>query len=858
MNISKGTDSTSLSVQITLTRCYVNGDIGSHTFDRITIKGFTQRPETTINTSNINISNDPTLSKKTVDSVTTTDIKNYLWSNKETYFNNIPETASSDSIQVTIDNKQSNSGTLTISVKLTDIYNNSGEHITGEPGIKAQIQMQGFLSENKSTTFSGTETNVSSITELSSMVPTDITSSNSHLKEFIFNNLIQNKAPSTTVSNIVSVSLGDASNTNGTLVINSIVVNKYQDANGVVHNEETTLTGNITLHGFQTRNKTSLISSTVNVISNSELNKKTTDNVTEIEIRNFIFENKNNYLSNIPSNFSSTDIDVVFGAKKSSVGEIEITIYLNKYYDSNGIEQTSNHGLEFSAKVVGLTALNKSTSFSPTKTSVSGTSLASKFPSDVSDADSDLKEFIAQNLLINKPSGFNSSNIESISISNKNNLNGTLTITSFSINKYLDDNGTLINSSKNIPADVQLTGFNSTAPTTLKTSIDVSSDSSLSKLNAIDVTEQNIKDFLYKNRTSVFANLPPSFSSSNISVSIDNRLSGDGKVIANISLNKYYDENGVEKTSPLKQFDSISFFGFVKFDQSTAPSDKTEWDISNTNLSNIIPQDISLDNIELKEFIANNMVVNAPEGYNYENIYKYGIYSYNNLTGEIVIKDIELIGEMLDKNGNLIFHPSGITYSKKFTIKGFKKVKPTTQINNSIYDKNLSKIKISDVTEIEINKIIFDNLSNILSGLPEGIDQSNLKISIDKKEKDSVIVSCELNYYYNEQGVRINNSDNINFYTNNLNYSFNVNISGFQYSNLNNWWILIISITSFVLLILIIWLAFTSVKKSKLKTNTSNRLAPPPKSNNKLNHTPNVKKISKTQSVNSHNIKNKK
>lgn len=839
--ILKGSNSTSISVQITLSRCYVDGNITTHTFPPITINGFPQRSSTTISTSNIDISRYPILSNETVDSVTEDDIKNYLWNNKETYFLNLPSDARENSLYVTIINRESSTGTVQVLVKLIDIYDGSGNHVIGEPGISKEITITGFTSENKSTTFSGVNTNVSSNSELARTVPTDITNTNDELKQFIFDNLIQNKAPSTTVSNIINISFGTASNIEGTLVVNSITLDRYQDSNGKVHTGAQVFTGDIKLTGFQVRTQTTFDNSNINVNSDHQLNTKTTDNITESEIENFIWTNKNEYFSNLPPSFALSDIDVVFGTKKPSIGEIEITIFLNKYYDSNGIEQSINHGMQFSSKVVGLVAEDKATSFSALKTSVVGTNLTNTSPTNIDSSNSDLKTFVVNNLLINKPSNFTASNITSISISEKNNLDGTLRINDITINKYLNSDGVLVNDTKIIPANIKISGFKVTGETSLDSSIDISRISSLNSLNTTEVSDNDIKDALFENKNSFFSNLPPSFASNDISVSVIDKFSSEGKIIVDVSITKYYDSNGVEKTSPAKEFTSISIFGFQKLNQKTQVITNGENNISNTSLSQIIPQNIEPTNVELKKYIADNLVINKPADFSYENIVSLRILNFNNIEGTITIDNL-VLNNTFNENGGLV--QSQTDFNTSFTISGFKTVEPTKQITSKFNDSSFSDVNINNVTDEQIKQIVFDNLTNIISGLPEGIGMDNLNVVVSRKQNGTIYLSCQLNAYYDSQGI----------YTTGSNYNFNLEIGGFLSVNYTIWWFIVVCVASAIILFIIAWLVTTSTKNKlkKIEILQPNKLAPPPKSSKHLEYSPSVKKVSRSASVNNH------
>lgn len=647
----------------------------------------------------------------------------------------------------------------------------------------------------------------------------------------------------TQIINESDISLVISSGPNSTSVSVEITLSKCY-VNGIVASHTFS---SIIINGFTQRQETSFIASNIDVSSDPTLSKKTVDTVTELEIENFIWNNKNLYFSSLPSNIMLSDIDVVFGEKKSGTGEIDITIYLNKYYDSNGVEQNITHGKQFSSTIVGLLIQDKGTIFSPLKTSVEGTSLTMVSPSNINDSNSDLKTFVANNLLINKPSDFGASNIVSISITEKNNLSGILRIESITLNKYLDSDGSVVNSEKIIPAGVEISGFKITAETSLDSLIDVSTISSLNNLNTTQATDTNIKNALYENRNEFFLNLPPSFSLDDISVSIVKKVSSEGKIIADISIAKYYDSNGIEKNSPLKKFSSVSITGFQKLDLETDIVDEESASVSGTPLSEIIPQDIKWDNIEMKKFIADNLVVNKGPNFNYENVIGFIVERFDNLSGTLEIYNISLSGNLLDENGDPKPPGTSSSFSKTITLNGFKTVKPTSQIENKINISNLSNTNINNITNEQIKQIVFNNLHNIISGLPEGINMDNINIAVNKKENNTIHLECQLNSYYDSQGVHITDS----------NYNFNLEIGGFYSNDYSIWWFIIICISFLSLILLIIWLATTSTKKKKIEVSSRNGLPLPPKSSNHLSHTPNVKKVSRNASVNNYPNNNK-
>lgn len=506
----------------------------------------------------------------------------------------------------------------------------------------------------------------------------------------------------------------------------------------------------------------------VNVYNVNDQDVKT---IIHSQLRNII-ENPTPQISNImkqPSLLLS-DFDKYIKVGKITRdglnGNITVGVKLYSYYNDKGIlveNQTSvSDAPTLSANVtfvgfsrVKVTKINSDVYYQD-----------SRSPNEFFETPSKLSFFVEQNKKLffeNLPSNFDfikSMTIIPISFSN---IEGYIEFT-ISITDYFDSVGTHIYGS-GIPLTqkVRLSGLKRTNKTELVSTIDVVKQ--FGWPNTVDLSEINSPTTLDKIKTDmiriqndknspnkIFMNIPmKNISSDDFSIAIApgsiNFSTGTVQIL--VSMDEYYDDNGVLVIDQPKTFAPILLTGFKTITSPTTASasmvsvkgTKLEnWTTTDPNLSG----SIILENIN--DDLLRKMLINLPSNATTKNIIKLSIIedSKDAMNGNLSIQLVVNNYFGLTSNNDIVQKFDNATFTVQLT--GFSKISPTKVAQE--WDISSTALANKYVPNVTIDELIqalnFEDIkaTNLIDPI---IDPKTGKILTEIVAKDSSIVSVDRN-----------------------------------------------------------------------------------------------------------------
>lgn len=534
--------------------------------------------------------------------------------------------------------------------------------------------------------------------------------SNASILNFIYDKLLTTNLPHDITRSQIYFKIIETDNILGELKI-QIFVKKYWKDNQLITSIDPYYIGDSTIFANKKPGPTFLNDY---ILSDSfPETKKTTNEISDNELIDFIFLNKN-IIYNLPNDFSINNIFIYERFDDPLTGEINLKIKLNNYFDDKGI--LSNDDKIFPVIKLSNFKIQLKTIFKD-KIILNNHQSIDKLN------DNDILKIINSDGIFNKPNNFLiSKNLKVIEIK-KNFINGNIDA-KYSINNYFNNLGLLDTSEKiNI---INISGFNKVNPTSINEVINSQANNLLaseyfnSKIEVLNLLNDNIE------------NKPKDFSINNIDYKIIEINDKEGFAKIELILNKYIDSKGTVINIEKKWFIKIN-----NFKNNLQTIIKDEIYIKNIN----IPSEV--DNNSLKQIIYQNAIINVPPNFSSKNIFISDI-SYFNLIGKIsVIISLDLFN---DQNGDVNYQSP---ISKKINIYGFRTTSKTI-VPNSVY---INDANLQNSYNYSNQKLISNLIKNI-EFLPDNFDIENISITnrTNSNNLGSISVIISLTQYYDELG----------------------------------------------------------------------------------------------------------
>ncbi len=502
------------------------------------------------------------------------DIENSIYANRDNIYSNLPAGISKDQLQISIESKSNKTGVVSARLTLYKYYNKNGALVDTTDITAAYVTPITIKGFKKALPTSAVDS--FHVLGFNDTLPSDVDTT--VLSQYIWENrtlLLQN-IPDSLKQSQMNVSVVEALNKEGSLVIKLSLNTYYDDDSNVVEDSASTRVFQITLYGFKTAEPTQIVPS----VTIQGISDKATTDVTNDYLKNIIFINKNLIFLNLVDNKLTLDdfsINIIPGASDPKTGIIKAQLTLYKYYNEDGNIGNTSTPMEKEITIKGFKTISPSIiSTTATVTKLKPTTVASLGdPNDYVDLGAsdkklkDLIELLKPQIFDKMPPDFDLSKdlVDAFAPKSDNlycNLNGNLVVT-LSIKNYYDRDA-ILQTVNPYTTKIYISGFTKTIPTSISQNIYVD-DPVLSKKMAQDIVENDLLKFLKSNigaDKGIFFYTPKTFTADSIkSIHIDGFNNKNGTVSATVVLSTYNDETGIEVINGDKAF-RVSFNNFTK------------------------------------------------------------------------------------------------------------------------------------------------------------------------------------------------------------------------------------------------------------------------------------------------------
>lgn len=713
---------------------------------KIVITGFKKISKKTTISESISLidSNFSTLSPSQINS---NDLKTIIFSNG--IIKSPTLDFSSDDIIISdsdIISRNNNKGTLEVEVKIKNYYkedgsisDNSSDLLTGKLKITGLLQTFETTASKDNILING----ISSIIPSKILIP--------QLLEIVrdnYSSIFENLPVDFSDTNITNIFVESFNNVLGTLNI-KIILNRYNDRDGIMVNTGATKEFKIVIEGFKGVSKTT-IEKSINVNYGNEI----ASSLTITNILDILLNFKDSIFQNLPDNFNKSNIIIKNPTPDNFKGILKFDLLLNSYINDEGRETNDSDinfiPLQTEFTINGFSKISK-TIIVPS-VEILGNNLISKLPSEVNL--NDIKNIINRDIdsFIKNGPNLNINDL-SILIKEKNNIKGTITI-ELLVSKYYNAEGQLITSGMPLTGAIILTGFSSIEPTIFHDNVILNS---LSSILPEEVTPIIIQQNILEYKNLFFENIPFSFNKNNLNINkIKSFNNLDGSLIVDVSVNNYYDKDGFLTTNIYKQL-TIKILGLKKSLESTIndnvwitnfPSD-TEKNIPSYFFTNV--EKLKKLVVANRFSIFNNipdLIINSNEAF-FNNLNVEPI-SYNNRLGQITI----------NVSINQYYNNLGVTVigklSKQITLTNFNEVFPTIIETAPLHINGYTDRRASSFTKEEATLFINERIRDIVSNFPGENNPGNIQNILVDKTNDtngSLIIKFSIINYYDNDGI---------------------------------------------------------------------------------------------------------
>ena len=677
--------------------------------------------------------------------------------------NNIPTTFKPDNLMLNITNRISNSAEsyIVADVSLSTYYNDEGVLVQDSNIFRTRegVKFYGFKKVHPTVVKQTVKVPASS--RFSRYYPSDLTpmtqggvdpATAPSVEAFVQENMdlfFDNYPTGPGGLYVKDVVIKTTDNLNGSLIVDLSILN-YYDAQG---RTETSIpkTSQVKITNLLPVGETRIAAGRYPVPS--KFDKTLPTQVTNNDIIDILFNNKQFIFTSLPLDFKKSDISLSLtpASYKNTLGEIDLKVILNNYFDAFGQQQ------RVIPKVMDIILTGfgqiKKTDIISEFTNTDST-LANTLPSNITSQE--LLNFIYENkdsLFPSLPPHFEMSDIYLDQNAIKpNNYEGNITIDPLVITKFYDINGILVDNDPNnvLSKTIIIRGFGHiTGMTQISTTANIN-DTPYSTLLPTQVDIKIIKEVAYGKR--LMAPIPDSFSTLDIVSTDADIVSADnltGEVVVNLKIKNYYDDLGNVSNS-LSQLLSqrVTISGFKRIFATTSK------DVSITDISTLVASQVSKN--ELLDIVCDNYlnifdIKSLPPSFSQANITDVNVVGYNNKSGSMNVA--AKLNYYYADDGSVA--SNGSTKDFYFRINGFKQIIPTTIAKNEIKLWSMSSRLASDVSNFEIISLIYENIKDIFANLPEtNFTQDDILINSYKADNLSgkIRVDLSLTYYVDASG----------------------------------------------------------------------------------------------------------
>ncbi len=482
---------------------------------------------------------------------------------------------------------------------------------------------------------------------------------------------------------------------------------------------------------------------------------------------------------NLPEGFDTTEnIQITNFLPNNKRGEITISGTINFFIkDGNLIHSTSGRTMAFENIV--LTGFKNTLSTTMTA-SVPLPNLNSSLPENLTDKEI-LKKIIYQNasaIFNNLPAQFALENIIlDDSVIKADNLTGNLRIENVKLNHYFDNDAlsTYINTTKmHNFGTLTISNLKHTQPTTIKKNVMIPDTYKNNFASDIFNDESAIKQItqylIFDAENKMFEFLPPDFKHANlVDARIAQKNSYDnqkGTISIIVTIDNYYDEDGFLRTTN-REFETV-LSGFKPINGVSIPPTNVKLpDIYH----NLLPQNLAND--ELKEIVNSNIQLffnPLPQDFQLQNVTK---TAFDNKDGTVTVNIQAANYFDLIPNHSVISKPATF----EVVISGFQSVQetqvvPAVHISPTSTAAQWTQEIPSDIigdnptNSSSLKKLIVELLNTeglkLVDNTPPNFNINHIQYTVNSydNKKGSIDLNLKVFYYYDQQGILINNPDN--------------------------------------------------------------------------------------------------
>lgn len=623
------------------------------------------------------------------------EIKNIIFNNRNSIFNNLPKSGITDSdFDVKITNSSNLRGEINVNIKLYKYINEIGNLVTKEDAGLNSPMMQNILIKGFKSVSPTSSINEISAADLNSSLVNSLPHnvSNEEIVDFIIKNqkrIIYNipvplDIKNFTTDNIISVA---PINSDGILKVKFAIKNYYNELGELILDADLS---NAKIFDLDIIDLTQIGStSSINFFSVPSVpNDKTPQDLylDKQYLSSIINQYKNEIFTNLPSNLTENDFIISNQSFSNIDGTISLLVSLSKYYDKNGNFINSNSNQKTFEITLGGYRTTKSTIFNSQIAVIGYESIS---PSEFLKANNDLRDLIFDNRssIFSNLSNLSSFTKDSIVIKGATpfDSSGKLVI-DYSINNYYDSSGVLTTQLSE-KKQLVITGFFSNPVTNIIQNVQVNyKDKKPSEFfnQSSSTKEYQIQKFIFENQSLFFENLP----TGNNAISMDDIIiihnsvfanDKEGYIKFNLSLSKYYDSFGTLQTTPSEP-KQIIITGFASQAATSIGDFNTFFSknggVVNASIGNdylTVDEFLNVDNPREKiESLIVSSILNSNGEANNKGVLGFKSYDVDKNNGIIIVNDLRLTDFFDAESGELISNPDGVSFT--LVIKGFKTI----------------------------------------------------------------------------------------------------------------------------------------------------------------------------------------
>ncbi len=626
------------------------------------------------------------------------------------------------------------SGTVTFNIILKEIYNATGEIVSGEFDF-GSITITGYKQSLGYTTIPS---------RIVAPDPNEYASSLDieAVKKLIFAKV--NNAPTELDINGVHIKNNNitVNNNLGILKVTPILDWSYDVYGNLISIPKEF--GEVTIYGFRQSSKTEIPITTIsaNASGYEELVKmypNELDNHLE-----WLKDIAKSLIINTPPGFSNENISISNIQPDNYTGSINFDVTLDSYFNNDGvIVDTGFIPVTISIidlkSVKGVTSVLRVINISDSN----DPKLQGKLPGDEAEITDDVIKGILKANFASLPEG---AQISFKTPPIRNNLDGSISVIPI-VSEYFNTNSSLVKIPKEFP-EVRIIGWLTTLPTVLNQTEIPASTPVLPSVLAQDT--KALQKYVFNNLVSK----PPLMNDNDVIIDQNSILADNinGTLTFQFSLTKYYDRNGLQKD---KDFTPI----WVKLTRllTTRPSQLVNAEI-HCGEGNIAPTAGNYTDKQVTEKVASelgNIISTLPPTFDIEHDFEIKKITRDYVDGQI---DVQFeLKSYYNNSGEVVTNTGKKGKLFLVSLTGFKQTKPTTINDVRLFNETNTLAQTVADDESLLSVIIANNLTNIIQNAPDDLSMKDISWIVKEYDnvKGTIDLEIILSNYYNQNGEQI-------------------------------------------------------------------------------------------------------